>query len=290
MEALIEVQVPGGTVAILRDAAGAITFAPPDPQVNDPRPLTEAIHLMWLDPVVVGGLLPAGVTAVTATDVAWAQVLVGDGVWLARAADGEPGERAAPSDLGFLDADSVLHPIPGTGPHRDAFPAPPPPALEPLPPLTAEGRAYAAALVDAIAADVAEHGPPAPLCRVVIRWFWEGDPLYLTLHVLAADDEQPPAEDTWYPLEWANSDRELERTDRVLGRPEVVAAGKTLLATFPLDESGMPEDGEAHLPSVEEAVDTLAGAFAARGIALTEAFAISSAHFEGWGTPADDEA
>jgi hypothetical protein len=34
-------------------------------------------------------------------------------------------------------------------------------------------------------------------------------------------EPRPPPEDAWYPLEWANEAREIQRTDRVLARPEV---------------------------------------------------------------------
>jgi hypothetical protein len=156
-----------------------------------------------------------------------------------------------------------------------------------FPPLTAEGRAYAAAFADALAADVAEHGPSGPLRRAVIRWFDGGDPLYLTLHVLAEDDEQPPAADTWLPLEWANADREFERTDRVLALPSVIAAAEALVATFPPEDDD--ERYEAHRPAVDEAVDLLPAALRAHGLALTAEFAASTAHFEGWGVPGDEE-
>lgn len=155
---------------------------------------------------------------------------------------------------------------------------------EPLAPLTAEGGAYAAALAAALADDVAAHPPRGPLRRIVLRWFWEGDPLYLTLHVLADGDDQPPSDDAWYPLEWANADREFDRTNRVLADPALVAAAEALAATFTHDEElDGPQDGMAHVPGVFSAAALMPAALRARDVPLSPRFAVSASHFEGWG-------
>ena len=125
-------------------------------------------------------------------------------------------------------------------------------------------------------------GPSGALRRVVVRWFWNGDPLYLTLHVLGADDEQPQSRDAWYPLEWANVERELERTDRVLAQPDVIQTAGALTATFARDQDG-EVDGYAHVPAVDQLVARLPPALADAGIVLGDRFAVSAAHFEGWG-------
>lgn len=95
-------------------------------------------------------------------------------------------------------------------------------------------------------------------------------------------DEQPALDDSWFPLEWANVERELERTDRVLERPEVQRAAETPTATFPLGADG-EVDAEAHLPAVVEIVRLFPAALAAAGLELADRFAASAAHFEGWG-------
>ena len=137
-------------------------------------------------------------------------------------------------------------------------------------------------MAGAIARDAVEHGPAGPLRRIVVRWFWSGDPAYLTIHVLGDGDEQPAPDDAWFPLEWRNDEREFERTDRVLERPEVQRAAETLVATFPRDANG-EVDAEAHLPAVFEIVRLLPAALAAAGLELADRFAVSAAHFEGWG-------
>jgi hypothetical protein len=261
------------------------------PYLDDPSPsmtrLTEPLHLAWSQPLVVAGRLPAGTVGVRSVEEdAWDSVEARAGVWLACAAAGTPADPL--SGLVFVRADGTTQPIPPPDPEvREAL------AVhlgliagthqpEPLPELSDAGRAYAATLAGALADDVARNGPSGPLRRAVIRWFWDGDPAYLTLHVLGADDEQPPLEDAWYPLEWANEEREIQRTDRVLGRPEVISAAEALTATFPRDRHG-EVDGYAHVTAVDELVVQLPAAFARAGIHLHERFAVSAAHFEGWG-------
>ena len=98
------------------------------------------------------------------------------------------------------------------------------------------GRRYGDALAAALAADLAAHPVEGLLVRVVIRWFWEGDPAYLTWHALGVADEQPEdPEDGWYPLEWPNADRELERTDRVLANRALQQAAGALHQSFEID-------------------------------------------------------
>ena len=234
------------------------------PYLDDPDPSFERLdgptRLVWRTPPVFAGVLPEGVVGVEARS---GDVLVHAPVWLA---------EAAIEDLVFVRADGTREPVP------------PPPPLEGLPDaeLNDEGRAYAALVADTIARDVVEHGPAAPLRRIVVRWFWSGEPAYLTIHVLGDGDEQPAPDDAWFPLEWANVERELERTDRVLERPEIQRAAETLTATFPRSADG-EVDGEAHLPAVFEIVRLLPAALTAAGLALADRFAASAAHFEGWG-------
>jgi hypothetical protein len=229
------------------------------PYLDDPDPSFERLdgptQLVWRTPLVFAGVLPEGVVDVEARS---GDVLVRAPVWLA---------EAAIADLVFVHADGTREPVPE------------PPTVEELSPaeLNDEGRAYAALVAGAIARDVVEHGPAGPLRRVVVRWFWSGDPAYLTIHVLGDGDEQPPPDDAWYPLEWPNVERELERTDRVLDRPEIQGAAETLRATFP------EGDAEAHVPAVEGIVRSLPAALAAAGLELADRFAVSAAHFEGWG-------
>jgi hypothetical protein len=75
----------------------------------------------------------------------------------------------------------------------------------------------------------------------------------------------------------------LERSDRVLGRPEVVAAAETLAATFPRDDDGEADNGYAHVTAVYEIVVQLPAALPAAGVGLDARFAASAAHFDGWG-------
>jgi hypothetical protein len=239
---------------VARDGTFLVT-----PYLDDPEaafePLDAPVQLVWRTPLVVAGVLPDGVVAVETRD---GRAQADSGVWLA---------EAAPEDLWFVRADGTREPVPALPPEPEPTQAQ----------LTAAGRAYAAVVAEAIAADVAAHGPSGPLRRLVVRWFWSGDPAYLTIHVLSDGDPQPAPEDAWYPLEWANEERELERTDRILERPEVVRAAAALSATFEDD------DDEAHVPAVEAIIAGLPAALRAAGIELADRFAASAAHFEGWG-------
>jgi hypothetical protein len=261
------------------------------PYLGDPSPsltrLTEPLQVAWGQPLVVAGQLPAGAVAVRALDDnAWNHIEARSGVWLACAVSGTPADPL--SELLFVRADGSTESIPAPIAkvqetltyHQRVLAGTYEP--EPLPELTDAGRAYGVTVARALAEDVARHGPAAPLRRVVIRWFWDGDPSYLTLHVLGANDEQPPPEDAWYPLEWRNEEREFERTDRVLARPDVIRAAEVLTATFPRDGNG-DVDGYAHLTAVHEIVRQLPTALSASGIHLEDRFAVSAAHFEGWG-------
>jgi hypothetical protein len=217
--------------------------------------------LIYSDPPVLVGTLPPGADRVAEAE-GWT-VQAGDGGWLAV---GEESPRADPSRLEYVLTEGGRERVR----YFDADEAPP--AQSARPPVDDAGRAYAAALAAAIAADLAAHPPKGSLRRFVIRWFWEGDPLYLTLHALGADGEQPASGDAWLPLEWTNADDELERTDRVL-------ADETVRATA---EAMGPLEGEAHVPAVLEAVRILPEALAARGVEVTGDFAAKATHFEGW--------
>lgn len=256
MDVLLERQVQWDIKVGIVARGGELLVTPylDDPDASFER-LEGPTQVVWRTPLVVAGVLPEGVVGVEARS---GDVLVRAPVWLA---------EAAIEDLVFVRADGTREPVPEPSP------------VEELPPaeLNDEGRAYAALVADAIARDVAEHGPAGPLRRIVVRWFWSGDPAYLTIHVLGDGDEQPALDDAWYPLEWPNVERELERTDRVLDRPEIQGAAETLQATFP------EGDAEAHVPAVEEIVRSLPAALAAAGLELADRFAVSAAHFEGWG-------
>lgn len=116
--------------------------------------------------------------------------------------------------------------------------------------------------------------------RVVLRWFEESDPAYFTVHVLGAGERGDVASgDAWYPLEWPNVDREMERTDRVSGDPGVVRAGEVLRARYELAE---PE-GEGPSAAIVGAVLALPEALKVVGVELDSELAVSPAHFEGWG-------
>jgi hypothetical protein len=288
VEVLLERQVQWDiTVGIVvRDGELYLTPYLGDPSAALTR-LTAPLHVAWGQPIVVAGRLPPGAVAVRALDAsAWDSVEARSGVWLACAASGKPADPL--SELVFVRADGSTEPIPPPDAeaqqalafHRSVLAGTYEP--EPIPELTDAGRAYAATLARALAEDIAAAGPAAPLRRVVIRWFWDGDPSYLTLHVLGAGDDQPPPQDAWYPLEWANEERELERTDRVLARADVTQAAETLTASFPRDQNGAV-DGYAHLSAVHELVRQLPAALSAIGIGLDQRFAVSAAHFEGWG-------
>jgi hypothetical protein len=283
METLIELAVNGATVRILRDDDGALTYTPFYGQTQVPGTLTaDGVHLMWLDPIVVGGVLPEGITDIAVREIAWKLAIAHEGVWLAVADGSLPDHVGVANGLGFYDADLVLHPIPGAEQLDRERPRPQEVERWDVGPLTDAGRAYATALADALAADVALHGPPGPLRRAVIRWFDEDDPLYITLHVLALADEQPTGEDEEYPVDWANADREFERTDRVIADPALVAAAQ---GAFPA--RGEEDEDPLHLAGVLEAARRLPAALHARGIGTSEDFAAFVSHFEGWGAPPD---
>jgi hypothetical protein len=146
---------------------------------------------------------------------------------------------------------------------------------------TVEDR-YAEALAAAIAADLKENPPPGSLVRVVIRWF--DGPLYLTIHALGTeqeDDVEPDA--AWEPLEWENSDEEINRADRIVDLPEVKAAGEAL-ATSLEDESWPWEPGSAPAELVEAARRLRAAC--ERSLPLAPHFAVGVAHFEAFGVEA----
>jgi hypothetical protein len=146
--------------------------------------------------------------------------------------------------------------------------------------------AYAAALAAAIAADIRDDPPEGPLVRVVLRWFEENDPLYFTVHALGAEERDAvPAEDAWYPLEWPNADRELDRGERLAEDADVKRTGAALAAHYEQHEDD--ESGEwGPSPATVEVVRRLPDALRSAGLELTDDFAASAAHFEGWGARA----
>jgi hypothetical protein len=133
-------------------------------------------------------------------------------------------------------------------------------------------------LAGAIADDVRTAPPDGPVVRVVLRWFEEADPAYFTVHVLGAHERGDVAPgDAWYPLEWPNVDREIDRTDRVSADREVVRAGEVLKALY---ESAVSDGPTA---AIVEVVRALPPALKAAGVALDPELAVSAAHFEGFG-------
>lgn len=248
--------------------------------LHDPRPsfatLTDLAQVVWTKPLVVAGRLPKGAEGVRVLWPGdWADVLVRDEAWLGVAEEVPVSEQPIWA-LAFACKDGSFDPIPEPGSEERSES---PKFVEP----NDEASAYAATLADAIAADIAHDTLPGPLRRLVLRWFWEGDPLYLTIHALAAGDPQPDTDDAWYPLEWGLDEREFARTDRVLARLDVREKAAALTATFrEVDDSG-GVDGMAHVPAVIEVVRQLPDALAAHGVTVTERFAAVAAHFEGWG-------
>jgi hypothetical protein len=151
--------------------------------------------------------------------------------------------------------------------------------------VTSEEQTYAAAFARAIAADVSAHPPVGALARIVVRWFETDDPLYFTVHALGSEERAAVAAgEAWYPLEWQDVDREMERTGRLSGDAEVLRAGAALRPQYEEAADDADEDGEPG-PSAAtvEAVRRLPDALRAAGVELDQHFAVSAAHFEGWG-------
>lgn len=150
--------------------------------------------------------------------------------------------------------------------------------------MTSAEQEYAETLARVIAADVSANPAEGTVARVVLRWSDEADPLYFTVHVLGADERAAvSAEDAWYPLEWEDVDRELDRTDRVADHPDVQRDGGALAVAY--EEADDAEDaGEPTAPvAVVDAIRRLPDAFRAAGVDLAPDFAASASHFEGWG-------
>ena len=267
----LHAQVMGrdGRLVLRPDAASDVLVA-----------LSEPVRLLDGWPHWLAGVLPEGVVGVEADGASpFREPVVAGGVWLTGAK--QLPDRDALRGVWFVESDGGRTPLPAlpaadqAALDRHFAPGLPDPILDDL------GRAYAQALADALAADLAAHPVAGALRRVVIRWFWEGDPRHLTLHALGSDDPQPGADDAWYPLEWAVVDREMDRTDRVLERAEVAATSEALAASFPTDDDGLP-DGEAHVPAVMETLRRLPDALDAARVACEPSFAVAAAHFEGW--------
>jgi hypothetical protein len=150
--------------------------------------------------------------------------------------------------------------------------------------VTSEEQTYAAVLAGAIAADLSANPARGALLRLVVRWFEPDDPLYFTVHALGADEPvEPPA--AWYPLEWPEVERELDRTARLSGDADVLAAGAALRPQYEeAADDADDEDGEpAASPATVELVRRLPAALRAAGVALDERFAVTAAHSEGSG-------
>ncbi|MDP9418814.1 MAG: hypothetical protein M3P53_01440 [Actinomycetota bacterium] len=282
MDVLIERVVQDAVVAVCRrDGELVVTRDLRAPSVAL-KSLQGLAQTVCEAPLVVAGWLPEDVTGVRVLWPGdWEEVVVADGAWLGVAVD-EPVSEHPTWALAFVCDDGSHEPVPdpgeSDGTELEDYRA----GLLDGGEVNAEGVVYAAALADAIAADIAQDRLPGPLRRLVVRWFENGDPLYLTIHALADGDPQPEPDDAWYPLEWEANEREFRRTDRVLQRIDVRKVAAALTATFPRDEAGAV-DGAAHVPAVIELVRRLPDALAAHEVGASERFAVAAAHFEGWG-------
>jgi hypothetical protein len=138
---------------------------------------------------------------------------------------------------------------------------------------------YAEALARGIVASLRAAPPAGVPVRVVIRWF-EG-PDYLTIHALGTDEENDvPADDAWYPLEWPNEPREIERVDSILEEPQLAAAAVALKGELD-DEQWEWEDAqpEALVKAAARVRDLVEEA----GVGVAAHFTVGVCHFEGWG-------
>jgi hypothetical protein len=149
--------------------------------------------------------------------------------------------------------------------------------------MTDAEEAYIGALLDALVRELVEHPVPGRLARVVIRWFENADPLYLTIHALGTDEADEIEEgDAWCPLEWPDVDREEARADRIVNDPRVQAAGPTLAAEYA--ELADMQDGEWRAsPALIEVARRAPHALAAAGIESADYMLVLAAHFEGGG-------
>ena len=138
---------------------------------------------------------------------------------------------------------------------------------------------YAESLATAIVRSLLAQPPPGMPTRVVIRWF-EG-PSYLTIHALGTDEEGSVSpDDAWYPLEWPNEPREIDRVDAILQDEDVAAAAAAL-------ESELGDDGwawgEAQPQPLVAAAALVCERLRSEGVPLPDHFAVGVCHFEGWG-------
>jgi len=141
--------------------------------------------------------------------------------------------------------------------------------------VTGAEQQYADALAAAIVASLQRDSPCGELSRLVIRWFDRPD--YLTVHALGTEQERDVrAGDAWYPLEWPNKDREIDRVaavmqDDALRRAVKQLAGEIGEDGWPWDEQ--PEPLVAAARMVRELV-VLAG------IPSASYFAVGVSHFD----------
>jgi hypothetical protein len=124
---------------------------------------------------------------------------------------------------------------------------------------------------------------PGRLARVVVRWFQNADPLYLTIHALGTDEESGLEDgDAWYPLEWPNVDREIERWDRIVADPAVQAAGHAVADEYAeLDDMDAGEWRAS--PALIEVARRAPEALRAAGVEAADHMLVLAAHFEGGG-------
>jgi hypothetical protein len=145
--------------------------------------------------------------------------------------------------------------------------------------VTPAEQRYADALADAIAESLRRDRVPGDLSRLIIRWF-EG-PGYLTIHALATSEEGDVAnEDAWYPLEWPNEEREIDRVDGVMEDEALASAVEELAAELDEDGWSWDEQPAALIGAAQKLRDLLESG----GIPTAPHFAVGISHFEGWGS------
>ena len=144
--------------------------------------------------------------------------------------------------------------------------------------MTAAEQEYADALARAIVQSVKVDSPPGDLVRIIIRWF-EG-PDYLTVHALGSDEEGEVAPgDAWYPLEWRNEDREINRIDTVMEDARLARAVESLATELGEDGWSWDEQPAALIAAGSEIRRLVEEA----RLPVAAHFAIGVCHFEGWG-------
>lgn len=154
---------------------------------------------------------------------------------------------------------------------------------------------FAEALSVAIARDAAAQESEGELLRVVLRWHDWAEPGYFTVHLLRAGEAGGASGDeAWTPLEWPNSERELERTDRIAAdeavqrlaaelQPIYEARADALMAAQDAGETVPELPGEGVSRALLETVRRLPDALGRFGVPLASDFAATATSFEAAG-------